>query len=77
MGNIDSDGQVIAIEISIDHKPYRDVERDRILKAGGKIERSLVDDREVGPLRVWKADEDVPGIAVSRTLGDLVGTIST
>jgi len=72
MGNIDSDGQVIAIEISIDHKPYRDVERDRILKAGGKIERSLVDDREVGPLRVWKADEDVPGIAVSRTLGDLV-----
>lgn len=26
-----------------------------------------------GPLRVWKKDEEVPGLAVTRTLGDLVG----
>lgn len=26
-----------------------------------------------GPLRVWKKDEEVPGLAVTRTLGDLLG----
>ena len=64
--------EIYALEVSIDHKPFRDCERDRIQKSGGKIERSLIDDREVGPLRVWKPDEDLPGIAVTRTFGDLV-----
>jgi hypothetical protein len=45
IGNIDSDGSISALEVSIDHKPFRDCERDRVLKAGGKIEKSLVDDR--------------------------------
>jgi len=26
-----------------------------------------------GPLRVWKKDEESPGLAVTRTLGDLLG----
>jgi hypothetical protein len=33
--------------VSIDHKPFRDCERDRVLKTGGKIEKSLVDDRQI------------------------------
>ena len=28
-----------------------------------------------GPLRVWKKDEESPGLAVTRTLGDLMGKI--
>lgn len=72
IGNTDKDGTTSALEISIDHKPFRKEENERIVKAGGKIEKSLVDDREVGPLRVWKADEDVPGIAITRSLGDLI-----
>jgi integrin-linked kinase-associated serine/threonine phosphatase 2C len=32
----------------------------------------MVDEKEVGPYRVWKADEDVPGIAISRSMGDLI-----
>ncbi len=64
--------ETCALEISIDHKPTREGEKERILRSGGKIERSMIDDKEVGPYRVWRADEDVPGIAITRSLGDLV-----
>ena len=32
----------------------------------------MVDDKEVGPYRVWKAEEDIPGIAITRSFGDLI-----
>ncbi len=64
--------ETCALEVSIDHKPTREGEKERILSSGGKIERSMVDDKEVGPYRVWKADEDIPGIAIARSFGDLV-----
>jgi len=76
LGNIEvADGKAsskMAIEISTDHKPFRESEKERILKAGGKIERqkSPFDDKEVGPLRVWKNEEEGPGIAITRSLGD-------
>lgn len=59
-----------AIELSWDHKPTRQEEKDRILKCHGKIERLLHDYQPVGPYRVW-ADDEGPGIAMTRTLGDL------
>ena len=58
-----------AIELSNDHKPTRDDERVRIMRAGGKIRRFLQENVPVGPLRVW-IDEEGPGIAMTRTLGD-------
>lgn len=61
-----------ALEVSIDHKPTRLEEKTRVEKAGGKVERSMIDEKEVGPYRVWKADEDVPGIAITRSLGDFI-----
>lgn len=64
--------ETCALEVSIDHKPTRPEEKDRVLASGGKIERTMVEDKEVGPYRVWKADEDVPGIAITRSLGDLI-----
>lgn len=64
--------ETCALEVSIDHKPTRECEKQRILSSGGKIERSVMDDKEVGPYRVWKADEDVPGIAIARSFGDLL-----
>lgn len=68
-----------AIELSWDHKPTRPDEKDRILRAGGKIERLVLDGTPVGPYRVW-ADDEGPGIAMTRTLGDLqakkIGLIS-
>jgi len=60
-----------AIELSNDHKPTRADERMRVLKYGGKIERLVHDGVPVGPYRVW-ADEEGPGIAMTRSLGDLL-----
>jgi len=60
-----------AIELSNDHKPTRPDERNRILKSGGKIERFAHDGVPVGPYRVW-ADEEGPGIAMTRSVGDLL-----
>eukprot|EP01015_Nassula_variabilis_P030170 TRINITY_DN6599_c0_g1_i1.p4 TRINITY_DN6599_c0_g1~~TRINITY_DN6599_c0_g1_i1.p4 ORF type:complete len:198 (-),score=63.22 TRINITY_DN6599_c0_g1_i1:62-655(-) len=69
----------LAIELSWDHKPTRADEKERILRAGGKIEKLVVDGNPVGPYRVW-ADDEGPGIAMARTLGDLqakkIGLIS-
>ncbi len=59
--------------ISNDHKPNLEVEHDRIIKCGGRVETYLDDDRmPIGPYRVWKKDEDVPGLAMSRSMGDKV-----
>ena len=30
-------------------------------------------DQESGPLRVWLQSEDTPGLAVTRSMGDLIG----
>ena len=62
----------LAIELSHDHKPSRQAEKERIIKKGGKIEKLKKNGEYVGPLRVW-ADEEGPGIAMTRTLGDLEG----
>lgn len=68
-----------AIELSWDHKPTRPDEKHRIQKAGGKIEKLIHEGQPVGPYRVWQDDEG-PGIAMTRTLGDLqakkIGLIS-
>lgn len=65
--------------MSIDHKPTRDTERDRILSKGGNIEKLFYNGEHYGPYRVW-ADEEGPGIAMTRTLGDFqakkIGLIS-
>jgi len=56
--------------LSYDHKPTRPDEKERILRSGGKIEKLMHDGNPVGPYRVW-ADDEGPGIAMTRTLGDL------
>jgi serine/threonine protein phosphatase PrpC len=63
-------GEISAMEMSSDHKPFILTEKERIEKSGGEI---LPKEGTTGPLRVWKKDEDSPGLAVTRTLGDLAG----
>jgi len=69
----------LAIELSYDHKPTRPDEKERIIRSGGKVEKLTHDGQQVGPFRVWLDDEG-PGIAMTRTLGDLqakkIGLIS-
>jgi serine/threonine protein phosphatase PrpC len=62
-----------AFDLTSDHKPNIPVERNRILRIGGRIAQAK-DERGlfVGPLRVWLKNEDYPGLAMSRSIGDQV-----
>lgn len=65
--------EVIATEsVSIDHKPDRVDEKARILASGGRVFAVEYDDGIDGPPRVWLGHMDVPGLAMSRSLGDAV-----
>lgn len=55
--------RLIAVDLSRDHKPDLPDERARIVACGGRVE-------EWGVARVWLRDEDVPGLAMSRSFGD-------
>lgn len=59
-------------ELSIDHKPDRLEEKARIIASGGRVFAVEYDDGIDGPPRVWLGHMDVPGLAMSRSLGDAV-----
>lgn len=54
-----------------DHKPDDPLEAQVIEKAGGRID-SYRDNNgfKVGPERVWLKNEDIPGLAMTRSFGD-------
>ena len=56
--------RVVAIDLSRDHKPNLHDEEKRIVAANGRV-------FEWGVPRVWLKDVDLPGLAVSRSFGDL------
>ena len=58
--------------ISEDHTPDLPAERARIHAAGGRVFATTFDDGEVGPPRVYLGGADIPGLAMSRSLGDAV-----
>lgn len=60
--------------MSRDHKPNDADESVRILAKGGRIEafKDYMTGEEMGPSRVWLLNEDVPGLAMSRSIGDFV-----
>ena len=77
----DSKNQGI-LPLSRDHKPDLPGEINRIISHGGTVDQ--IKDSEgnkVGPQRVWKAGQNYPGLAMSRSLGDFeakaCGVIST
>jgi serine/threonine protein phosphatase PrpC len=68
--------------LSRDHKPNLAGESERIISKSGRID-ALKDGNgnNVGPMRVWMKYEDIPGLAMSRSLGDYaakaLGVIAT
>jgi serine/threonine protein phosphatase PrpC len=70
-----------AVPLSTDHKPDVPTEKARILAAGGRVcPLPGPEDEDRGPDRVWLEKVDVPGLAMSRSIGDdisqQVGVIS-
>lgn len=62
-----------SVALSVDQKPELPEEKARIIKAGGRVEPLPGPPGEdCGPPRVWLADVDVPGLAMSRSIGDEV-----
>lgn len=59
--------------MSRDHKPGDRDEAIRIRAHGGRIEPYLDEDGTFqGPDRIWLMEEDLPGLAMSRSFGDMV-----
>ncbi len=63
---------VIAQNLTNDHKPDLPVEKARIEAKGGRVFAVEYDDGVDGPPRVWLGHMDVPGLAMSRSIGDSV-----
>lgn len=63
----------MSIALSRDHKPDDKIEAARIHQCNGRVE-SYQDENgnPVGPSRVWLKNQDLPGLAMSRSLGDAV-----
>ena len=60
--------------LSIDQKPDDPEESKRIVENGGEISQYEEDGEKSGPFRVWKKGEVYPGIAMSRSIGDLIAS---
>lgn len=71
LGRATAGGGWQAVDLTSDHKPTDPAERERILRSQGRVER-LVDEtgQPMGPHRVWLQYAWVPGLAMSRALGD-------
>ena len=61
-----------AIELSRDHKPTEKDEAQRIIENDGRIQPFIEEGEFVGPQRVWIKEEEVPGLAMTRSFGDRV-----
>jgi len=54
-----------------DHKPCLPVEKRRVLEVGGRVDTIRgAQGQSLGPQRVWMKDQEAPGLAMSRSLGD-------
>jgi serine/threonine protein phosphatase PrpC len=78
VGRRASDGSLQTVELSYDQKPSRLDEKKRVRAAGGRVTRWK---KNVGPLRVWLQDDWIPGLAMTRSIGDTclseVGVVPT
>ena len=78
-----ADGKIGFKQMSVDHKPDKEEEMQRIIKSKGAINPIYLKQKQeyVGVQRVWVKGHDFPGLAMSRSLGDklahTVGVIST
>jgi serine/threonine protein phosphatase PrpC len=64
---------VVTEALTRDHKPDDKSEAERIYSSGGRIDTYRdMGNHPLGPLRVWLKNEDIPGLAMTRSFGDAV-----
>lgn len=62
-----------SIALTLDQKPNISYELERIIKSGGIVQQlSNSEGVKIGPYRVWKQGGKVPGLAMSRSIGDSI-----
>ena len=63
-----------AVNLSRDHKPNDPNEMKRVLSSGGRIKPFFDEElkKYLGPERVWLKNSDIPGLAMTRSIGDKV-----
>ena len=65
----------VAHALSRDHKPDLKDEHDRIVSCNGRVDPFREPNGDpIGPARVWLRHENIPGLAMSRSIGDLVAS---
>ncbi|KAL4478972.1 hypothetical protein ABPG72_019409 [Tetrahymena utriculariae] len=58
-----------------DHKPDDPEEYKRIIQRGGRVETYRDEyNNPLGPYRVWLRDENIPGLAMARSFGDVIAS---
>jgi len=73
-GQKKTDGTFVVVDMSFDHLLSVESEMQRVVAHGGRV-MPVLDSRgrAVGPPRAWLQNKDVPGLMVSRSLGDRIG----
>lgn len=65
-------GGLVPVALTEDHAPEVPRERKRIESAGGRVERWTPSGVDTGPPRVWLKDKRLPGLSISRAIGDTI-----
>ena len=61
------------VQLTLDQKPNISYELERVIKAGGVVSQvTSKEGKKIGPYRIWKQGESIPGLAMSRSLGDSI-----
>ena len=73
LGRFDKEiGKYKSIDLTRDHKPTEEDEATRIIENDGRIQPFIDEGEFIGPQRVWVKEDDVPGLAMTRSFGDRV-----
>ena len=62
------------VQLTKDQKPEDAEEYARIMKHGGMVKRATENGKQAGPYRVFDSGGQVPGLAMSRSIGDALGS---